>query len=99
MLPAVPTAPESSEDVLPWGRTRAEYACFFDLADLASSTRLLDCGGGPSSFNAEMTHLGFDVISADPLYARSKAAIAGRIEIARETVMAEVRTNPGRFDW
>ena len=68
---------------VPWGRNRAEYLAFFDLLDLASGARILDCGAGPSSFNAEMTALGFEVVSADPLYGCGKPAIAGRIAGAR----------------
>ena len=37
------------EQVLPWGRNRAEYVVFFDLLDLAPETRILDCGAVPSA--------------------------------------------------
>jgi hypothetical protein len=55
-------------DAVPWGRNRVEYLAFFDLARVAPETSILDCAGGPSSFNAEMTRLGHRVVSADPLY-------------------------------
>ena len=84
---------------VPWGRNRVEYLAFFDLLDLAPGARILDCGAGPSSFNAEMTALGFDVVSADPLYSYGKPAIAGRIAEARGSIMAGVRAEAGRFLW
>jgi len=84
---------------VPWGRNRVEYLAFFDLHDLAPGARILDCGAGPSSFNAEMTALGFDVISTDPLYRCGKPAIAGRIAEARGAIMAGVRAAAGRFVW
>jgi SAM-dependent methyltransferase len=84
---------------VPWGRNRAEYLAFFDLLDLAPGARILDCGAGPSSFNAEMTALGFKVVSADPLYGYSKPAIAGRIAGARSAIMTGVKAASGRFVW
>lgn len=84
---------------VPWGRNRAEYLAFFDLLDLAAGARLIDCGGGPSSFNAEMTALGFEVVSVDPLYGQEKAAIADRIAATRPAIMAGLRAAEGRFLW
>lgn len=84
---------------VPWGRNRVEYLAFFDLLGLEPGTRILDCGSGPSSFNAEMTALGIPVVSADPLYAYSKAAIARRIADARASIMAGVRDEAVRFVW
>jgi len=84
---------------VPWGRNRVEYLAFFDLLDLDPGARILDCGAGPSSFNAEMTALGFHVVSADPLYAYSKPAIAERIAEAGASIMDGVRAAAGRFVW
>jgi hypothetical protein len=81
---------------VPWGRNRVEYLAFFDLLGLEPGTRILDCGSGPSSFN---TALGIPVVSADPLYAYSKAAIARRIADARASIMAGVRDEAVRFVW
>lgn len=93
------TADYHIDRALPWGRHRAEYVAFFDLLDLEPGPRLLDCAAGPSSFNAEMTALGFDVISTDPLYGCSKPAIAGRIAETRQVMMSAVEAAAGRFVW
>jgi hypothetical protein len=84
---------------VPWGRNRAEYLAFFDLFEQTPGTRILDCGGGPSSFNGEMTALGFRAVSADPLYAHSKDAIKARIAEARWAIMAGVHAAADRFVW
>ena len=85
------------EQVLPWGRNRSEYAAFFDLAALDIGTRILDCAGGPSSFNAEMADRGYRVVSTDPLYQFTESAIAGRVEEARGVMLAGLRTAKDRF--
>ncbi len=87
------------DQAVPWGRNRAEYLAFFDLLDLAPGARILDCGAGPSSFNAEMTALGFQVVSTDPLYACGKPAIARRIGDARAAIMDGVKAAASRFVW
>lgn len=87
------------EEALPWGRNRVEYSAFFDLGDLPPGTRILDVAGGPSSFTAEMHDLGYPVVAADPLYRFSKKEIAGRIEAAREVMVAGLRLAHERFLW
>lgn len=85
------------KDVLPWGRNRAEYLAFFDLADIAPDTRILDCAGGPASFNAEMTAAGFHVTSADPLYRYTAAEIESRVEDTRKQMIDGLRAAEHRF--
>lgn len=87
------------EEALPWGRNRVEYSAFFDLGGLPPETRILDVAGGPSSFTAEMHHLGYPAVAADPLYRFSKREIAGRIEAARAIMVAGLRRAHGRFLW
>ncbi len=85
------------QDVLPWGRNRAEYTAFFDLDGLAATTRILDCAGGPASFNVEMTEAGYRVVSADPLYQFSGPEISGRVEETRTQMIAGLRAAQHRF--
>ncbi len=85
------------EDVLPWGRNRAEYEAFFDLRETGPASKLLDCAGGPSSFNAEMTAAGYRVVSADPLYQFSAKDIEGRVEQTRTKMLAGLRAAKDRF--
>ena len=87
------------DDVRPWGRTRAEYSAFFDLGGLEPQVKVLDCGGGPSSFNAEMTRLGHQVTSVDPLYGFEPEEIAQRIAATRAIMEAGLREARDRFVW
>lgn len=85
------------KDVLPWGRNRAEYTAFFDLGAIDAKTKILDCASGPASFNAEMTAAGYQVTSADPLYAFSAQDIEGRVEETRTQMIAGLRAARHRF--
>lgn len=86
-------------DIVPWGRRFAEYQAMFALSDADMDGRLLGCGDGPASFNAEATLRGIRVVSADPLYAFPGAAIAERIDRIFPTIMAQMRRNAGHYVW
>jgi hypothetical protein len=86
-------------EAVPWGRNRIEYLAFFDLLELAPGTKILDCAGGPSSFNGEMTRRGYKVVSADPLYGAAKSEIAERIAASRQAIMSGLRRARDRFVW
>jgi SAM-dependent methyltransferase len=61
--------------------------------------RILDCGAGPASFNAEATAAGHRISSCDPLYRFSAADIRRRVEETSETLLAAVREHSERFVW
>jgi hypothetical protein len=86
-------------EVIPWGRSFAEYRRMFALTegDLAGS--ILGCGDGPASFNAEATARGHRVVSCDPLYAFAASAIERRIEQCYDTVISQVKQKPDAFVW
>lgn len=90
--------------ILPWGRTLREYRAMFALDALPfgwalSEARVLDVGGGPASFTAEISELGARALACDPLYARSADEIEAAIETARREIMAVVRRDRERFVW
>lgn len=87
------------EGVVPWGRSKDEYTRMFGLAPRDLRARILDCAGGPSSFNAEMTREGYEVVSCDPMYRFSAEEIAGRVEEVFGPIMDGVRANEHRFSW
>ena len=55
------------DQVVPWGRSFAEYRRMFALSDADLGLTIVGCGDGPASFNAEATALGATVISCDPI--------------------------------
>ena len=91
--------PFSIDRVVPWGRSAAEYQAMFELDESDLGGRILGCGDGPASFNAEMSAQGHAVVSVDPLYAASAAAIERRVEETFDEVMDQVRQHPEEFVW
>ena len=87
------------KNVVPWGRSLADYRQMFSLSDDDLRLSILDCGGGPSSFNAEMTDLGNRVISCDPIYRFTAEAIENRIRETYPTIIEGLSTNVDRFVW
>ncbi|MEO1593592.1 MAG: methyltransferase domain-containing protein [Cyanobacteria bacterium J06632_22] len=87
------------EQVVPWGRCLAEYISMFALSQADLQKRILDCGGGPASFTAEANALGYSVTACDPIYAFSAAAIAPRIDAARDLIMPQVRDKAEAYIW
>ena len=91
--------PFSIDRVVPWGRSLEEYRAMFSLSEDDLGRRILGCGDGPASFNAELTARGGSVVSVDPLYRFSGAAIERRVQETFPTVMAQTRANRDDFVW
>lgn len=87
------------ENVVPWGRSLEDYIGMFDLSSADLNQRILDCGGGPASFNAELTSKGCRVVSCDPLYRFSTGDIARRIDETYAVILDGVESEKERFVW
>lgn len=87
------------QNVVPWGRSRRDYIEMFALSDNDCTGSILDCAGGPSSFNAEATALGTQVVSCDPVYQFSAADIHQRIQETYPKIIAALEDNRDRFVW
>ncbi len=87
------------EQVVPWGRNATEYRRMFDLSSGDLAGRILGCGDGPASFNAELTAAGHQVISTDPIYAFPGDAIRTRVDATYATVIDQVKAQPDRYRW
>ncbi len=90
---------QSLDRVVPWGRTFDEYVRMFDLSAANLVSRILDCAGGPASFNAEVRRLGGKAVSCDPIYEFSPAEIAMRVEETRDTVLKMTHGGRDHFVW
>ncbi len=87
------------EKVVPWGRLASEYERMFSLTSEDRAKRIVDCGGGPSSFTAEMTAQGYSVLSCDPIYQFSQEAIRERIEETCTRMTAMNEETKAQFRW
>jgi len=85
--------------IVPWGRTRDEYHRMFALADADLSVGVLDCGGGPAGFTAELAACGHRAIAVDPIYAFSGSEIRARFEAIAEPMLLQVRATPNSWVW
>lgn len=86
-------------EIIPWGRTLEEYQLMFNLSPANLNLKILGCGDGPASFNAEMTALGHSVISVDPIYQWSGEQIKQRVQNTYESVVSQVRQNSQDYVW
>jgi hypothetical protein len=87
------------DQVVPWGRSFDEYCRMFALKDADLTLRILGCGDGPASFNAEATRRGSTVISFDPIYKWEAVDIRQRIADTRDTILEQTRRNADEFVW
>jgi hypothetical protein len=61
--------------------------------------RILDCAGGPASFNAELTELGGTIVSCDPLYEYSPEAIDARIRETAPLMIEHAKHDRDLYVW
>lgn len=87
------------DEVVPWGRSFEEYRRMFALTDHELGLKIVDCGSGPASFNAEATRRGGHIVSCDPIYRWSTDQIQERIASTCGTVLDQTRRNRDEFVW
>src|SRR4029453_16917604 len=87
------------DKVVPWGRSFDEYRRMFALTEHDFGLRILGCGDGPASFNAEATRRGARVVSCDPIYRYPAYQIKGRIGVTYDEILTQARQNADEFVW
>ncbi|MBD1863868.1 SAM-dependent methyltransferase [Trichocoleus desertorum] len=87
------------ETIVPWGRSLSEYIAMFNLTATDLSRKILDCGAGPASFNAEMTRQGYTVTSCDPIYQFSTDEISQRIQATYPQIINGVTASRDSYIW
>ena len=85
--------------IVPWGRSLKEYELMFRLTHTDFQGNILDCGGGPSSFSAELFERQVVVRSIDPLYQYSGTEIEHRFMGTLDDVIAQVDRTPENWVW
>jgi len=86
-------------DIKPWGRSFEEYVRMFSLTPADLRRKILGCGDGPASFNAELTKRGGNIVSIDPVYSFSADQIRQRIGETCDYVLDQTRRNQDKFVW
>ncbi|HEY1603739.1 MAG TPA: class I SAM-dependent methyltransferase [Pirellulales bacterium] len=87
------------DDVIPWGRSLDEYRAMFALSAADVASRILGCGDGPASFNADGTELGYRITSCDPIYEFTGAQVESRVHQSYPAMIAQVKAKPDNFRW
>lgn len=87
------------DQVVPWGRSFDEYQRMFALSEDDLRGRILGCGDGPASFNAEATRRSVRVTSCDPIYQFTPEQLRSRIDVTRNEVIEQTRRNVHQFVW
>ncbi|GJM14384.1 MAG: SAM-dependent methyltransferase [Pseudohongiella sp.] len=87
------------EDVVPWGRSLEEYRLMFALSEADLERKILGCGDGPASFNAELTLAGGNVVSIDPTYQYNSGELGQRIDEVRCDLLAQMNLNRENYVW
>jgi hypothetical protein len=89
----------SLDQIVPWGRSFDEYRRMFTLTEEDLRLRIVGCGDGPASFNAEATRRGTAVVSCDPIYRYDVEQIRSRIASTCDQILEQTRQNADEFVW
>ena len=87
------------KNVVPWGRSLAEYIEIFSLTESDFRKSILGCGDGPASFNAELTAKGGKVVSIDPTYQFDGSSLQCRILEVYDEIMPQMHKNQEQYIW
>jgi SAM-dependent methyltransferase len=87
------------DQIVPWGRSLEEYVGMFDLTEDDLKLRILGCGDGPASFNAEVHARGYYVVSVDPIYQFSAEQIETRVHAVYDEIITQLLANQDAFVW
>lgn len=85
--------------VVPWGRSLHEYKEIFSLSSDDLKKKILGCGDGPASFNAELSCINKKIISVDPIYQFNAEQIRSRINEAYLQIIDQVSKNREDYVW
>ncbi len=71
----------------------------FGLSKDALNKKILGCGDGPASFNAEATEQGYHITSCDPVYQFKTDEIRRRIDDVYPDIMARMEQGADNYIW
>ena len=87
------------KNVVPWGRNLQEYKEMGLFSDADRDKKILGCGDGPASVNKELTEIGVNITSIDPIYQFTEEQIEQRVQESAQVVSVQLRKNRDDFVW
>jgi len=71
----------------------------FALTETDLGSRIVGCGDGPASFNADATRRGLTVVSCDPIYRYDVDQLREQIAATSDEMLRQTRQNATEFVW
>ncbi|MFM7426400.1 MAG: SAM-dependent methyltransferase [Elainella sp.] len=87
------------DNVVPFGRSFAEYVQMFQLGAGDLDGKLIGVGDGPASFNAEATQQGYNITSVDPVYQFTGDEIRSRFDVVVDSIIDQIKASPQDWVW
>jgi hypothetical protein len=85
------------DQIVPIGRSAADYRAMFALEGRDRGRRLRGCGDGPAAFDADWTREDGQVVSLDPIHIWPPGVIQKRIADSFPDIVQRMHAEPGRF--
>ncbi len=85
--------------VVPWGRNLEEYQRMFALTSEDLNKRIISCGDGPASVNAELFLMDKKYTSLDPIYQFSVQQIKERIGATAIIIEEQLVNSRNDYKW
>ncbi len=86
-------------DILLWGHSFDAYTRMFALTEADLKLKILDCCGGPSSFNSILTQKGGNVISTDEIFNLPKKKLEQKVNEVFDEMLSVIEANQDKFTW
>ena len=91
--------PLNLNQIVPWGRSYGEYTKMFNLTSGDMEKKIFACADGFSSFNAEGTAKGGNIISCDPIYKYNLNRLSELSENSFQLILSEISRNKQDYNW
>lgn len=82
-----------------WGHQLKDYREMFDLTDNDISAKILEYGSGPTAVNNQLTALGRDCTSCDPLFCLDNSLLDVKTSLVFAEMVDELKTCPKGFNF
>ena len=87
------------DDVVPLGRSFDEYKLMFQLSETDLNKNIVGVADGPACVNAELTKLGTNYVSVDPVYVFSANEIKDKFNQVIDDIISQVEASPADWVW